>query len=69
MSIFHKHCHLCGEIFDSELSFYAHRVGRGQDRRCLSTAEMIDGGLAQKDGGIWFKQYQKLTGNAAALKA
>lgn len=66
MSISQKQCPHCGAVFDSEIAFSAHRVGRMSARRCLSAAEMTEAGLAQKDGGVWFKAHRKIAPNAAA---
>lgn len=61
-------CTACGLIFGSVRGFDAHRVGDFAKiggtctRRCLTVAELIAGGFAQAEHGVWLtadaKAYQ-----------
>lgn len=54
-----EHCTVCHETFTGATAGDMHRTGdhainEGPDRRrCLTTAEMIDKGMAQNDRGQW----------------
>jgi len=51
----HNQCAGCGEFFNSTLAFEKHRVGEhaGNQRRCLTTAEMEEKGMAVSSSGWW----------------
>jgi hypothetical protein len=48
-------CAACGELFNSEKPFAAHRVGDFDDntRRCLTPAEMAAKGWSLNKRGMW----------------
>jgi hypothetical protein len=47
-------CRGCGEYFNSSFSFDKHRTGEhGKDRRCMTTAEMLDKGMSKNAAGFW----------------
>lgn len=52
-------CTICDLYFKSDAAFMKHRVSvnpkqpRGADRRCLTTGEMRDCGMAQNAKGQW----------------
>jgi len=52
-------CPACGQIFDSNAAFDAHRVGkfgRAPDqggRRCRTIPEMMQRGMAKNEAGHW----------------
>ncbi len=46
------HCTACHESFSSDVMFDRHRVGKWDQRRCLSTTEMEDKGFLLR-GSVW----------------
>lgn len=47
-------CTGCGLYFNSTAAFDKHRVGPySKDRRCLTTTEMLEKGMAQNTQGFW----------------
>jgi hypothetical protein len=50
----HNQCRGCGEFFNSTAAFDRHRTGEYEkDRRCRTTHEMIERGMAQNRDGFW----------------
>lgn len=48
------HCEGCHRTFTGVKAFDVHRRGRGIDRRCVTSAEMLALGLRQNLLGRWY---------------
>jgi hypothetical protein len=48
-------CPACGEYLNSTGMFDRHRVGKYPDRRCLTSAEMLDRGFSKNAAGFWIR--------------
>jgi hypothetical protein len=62
-------CRECGKFFTSVHPFDLHRIGKhGKDRRCMTTDEMLQAGMAQTNG-IWRGKPPKNPRDFSALRA
>ena len=47
-------CRACGEVFNGESGFEAHRYGSHQaGRQCMTVDEMTEAGFRQRPNGKW----------------
>jgi hypothetical protein len=47
-------CQGCLSYFNSNYAFDKHRTGEhGKDRRCMTTEEMLEHGMALNSAGFW----------------
>ncbi len=47
-------CQGCKQYFNSNYAFDKHRTGEhGKNRRCLTTEEMLEKGMALNEAGFW----------------
>lgn len=46
-------CTICNQYFNSTRAFEKHRVGKYNDRRCLTAEEMLAKGMSLNAAGFW----------------